>query len=272
MNLLNSATRFLVESFVSLFGDAHPLVSLTPLSILVGIAMLWVFGKTSNQKAILRAKRKMQAYLLELRLYGDDPRLLFTAQKNLIVSNLRYMGLMFVPAIYLTLPMVLLLFHLDAVYGIAPLEVGRSAIVTVQAAGRLAPTVEAPKLKAPVGVEVETAAVRALDAGEFSWRIRAKAEEDGVLRFDWNGRSWESDISTGGGMRYVSHSRESSALNSVASPGQDLLDVEQIESVSINYPAKEIHTGSLSLHWLVWFLVISIVAAYLLKDLFGVAI
>jgi hypothetical protein len=42
--------------------------------------------------------------------------------------------------------------------------------------------------------------------------------------------------------------------------------------VSISYPAAEIETGSWRLHWLIWFLVISIIAGYGLKGLFGVKI
>ena len=272
MDFLNSAVRTLVESYVGLFGDAHPLVSLVPLSIVVGVVMLWVFGKTSNQAAIKRQKKKVQAYLLELRLFGDDPGLLWKAQKDLVVGNLKYIGLMFKPAIYLTIPMVILLFHLDAVYGIAPIPEGGSAIVTVQAAGRLANTTPVPELTAPAGVEIETPGVRALDVGQFSWRIRAAGPAEGALRFSWNGKQWEKSVSAGAGPRYVSHHRGSSALESIASPGEPLLHVDQIESISINYPGTEIETGDFRLHWLIWFLVVSIVAAYALKGFFGITV
>jgi hypothetical protein len=214
----------------------------------------------------------MQAYLLELRLYGDDPGPLFRAQRDLIVSNMKYMGLMFKPALYLTIPMVVLLFHFDAIYGIRAIPIGQSAIVTVQAAGRLANRTAVPKLTAPAGIKVETPGVRALDVGQFSWRIRAESETIGELQFEWEGRTWTKEVAAGDKVRYISHTRESSAFDSIAAPGESLLDVDQITSVAINYPAAEIETGSLRLHWLVWFLVISIVAAYLLKDLFGVKI
>lgn len=272
MDFLNSAVRAVIEGYVSLFGDAHPLVSLIPLSIVIGIIMLWVFGKTSDQAAIKRQKKKVQAYLLELRLFGDDPGLLWKAQKDLVVGNLKYIGLMFKPAIYLTIPMVILLFHLDAVYGIAPIAEGKTAVVTVQAAGRLANSTEVPKLTAPEGIEVETPGVRALDVGQFSWRVRAARPAEGALHFDWRGRQWEKSISAGDDVRYVSYHRGSSALESVATPGEPLLHVDEITSVSINYPAVEIETGEYRIHWLIWFLVISIVAAYALKGVFGVTV
>ncbi len=272
MDWLNASLRLLVSGYVSLFGDAHPLVSLIPLSVVVGVVMLWVFKITSNQKAIEKAKKKMQAYLLELRLYGDDPALLFTSQKNLILSNLRYMGLMFKPAIYLTIPMVLLLVHMDAIYGIAPLPPGQAALLTVQAAGRLAPTVSAPRLDAPDIIAVDTPAVRALSEGQFTWRVRAIGKGEGLLQFDWDGRKWNKTIRSDGRNVYVSHRRVASMWESLIYAGEDRLEVPDIEWVELAYPAKEIETGPLKLHWLIWFLVISIVAAYALKGVFGVQV
>lgn len=272
MDFLNGIFRSLIEGYTSLFGEAHPLVSLIPLSVAIGIAMLWVFGKTSNQRAIARAKKKMQAYLLELRLFGDDPSLLFKAQGKLIASNLRYLGLMFQPALILTIPMVFLLVHLDAVYGVSALPQGESAIVTLQATGRLPPTIPTPELEAPPGVEVETAGVRALDQGQFSWRIKAVEPADGALRFTWRGESFEKEIRAGGPWTYVSHRRASGFWDAILYGGEERVQVQHVDWIDVAYPGTSIETGGFRLHWLVWFLVLSIVAAYLLKGVFGVAV
>lgn len=272
MDLLNSLLRSILSGYVGLFGDAHPLVSLVPLSILTGLGMLWVFKKTSNQKGIEAAKKKMQAYLLELRLYGDDPSLLFSAQKNLIASNLRYLGLMFKPALFLTVPTVILLVHLDAIYGIAPLAAGQPAIVTVQTAGRLGANVAAPRLEAPDIIAVETPAVRAFADGQFSWRIRARGDGDGALVFVWDERQWRKSVRTGERLTYVSHRRTASPWDAWLYAGEDRLATQDVEWVQLAYPAAEIETGSLRLHWLIWFLALSIAAGYLLKGVFGVKV
>ncbi len=272
MDIVNSALRWCLEFVLAPFAGFHPLVSLVPLAVLTGVAMLWVFAKVSDQKAIRRAKKKMQAYLLELRLFGDDPGLMWSAQMNLIKSNLRYMGLMFKPAIYLTVPMVFLLIHLDAVYGIDPIPTGESAVLTVRVDGRLAAQTSAPNVRAPSLLAVETPVVRGLTDGVFSWRVRAVEAGTGDIEFDWDGRSWSKTVTAGNGLRYVSHAKTASALESVLAPGEKLLQAADIASVEINYPAASIETGSLRLHWLVWFLVVSLVAAYLLKGVFGVAV
>ena len=270
MDLVNSFLRSAITGYVSLFGDAHPLVSLVPLSVAVGLLMLWVFKISSNQKGIERAKKKMQAYLLELRLYGDDPALIFKTQWNLLASNMRYLGLMFKPALFLTVPMVLLLVHMDAIYGIAPLQSGETAIVTVQAAGRLAATAAAPRLEAPDFLAIDTPAVRAFSEGQFSWRIRDVGDGEGQLQFEWDGRKWTKDIVAGPVLGYASHMRTASFWETFLYAGEDRLDTPDISWVSISYPAAEIETGSWRIHWLIWFLVISILAAYALKGVFGV--
>ncbi len=270
MDFVNSTLRALISGYVGLFGDAHALVSLIPLSILLGLVMLWVFKVTSNQKGIERAKKKMQAYLLELRLYGDDPSLIFKTQGNLLASNMRYLGLMFKPALILTIPMVLVLVHMDAIYGIAPLSEGETAILTVQMDGRVAATASAPTLSAPDIVAIDTPAVRAFSEGQFSWRLRGVGEGEGLLEFDWDGRHWTKDIAGGGTLGYASHTRTASLLETFIYAGEDRLAAPDVSSVSIAYPAAEIQTGSVSLHWLIWFLLISIASAYGLKGFFGV--
>lgn len=272
MDLVNSFLRAIVSGYVSLFGNAHPLVSLVPLSIFVGILMLWVFKLTSNQKAIERAKKKMQAYLLELRLYGDDPALIFKTQGRLLASNMRYLGLMFKPALILTVPMVLLLVHLDAVYGIGPLKPGETVIVTVQTAGRLAATAAAPRLDAPDTVAIDTPAVRAFSDGQFSWRLKGIGESAGLLQFDWDGRKWTKEIVAGNALSYVSHRRTADFWETFLYAGEDRIDTPDISWINISYPAAEIETGGFHLHWLIWFLLISIVAGYGLKGVFGVSV
>ena len=273
MDWLNAILRLVVGVFAVPPVDLHPLVGLTVLSVIVGIFMLWVFGKVSDQDRILATKKLVQAYLLELRLYGDDPGLIWKSQTALIRANFRYMGLMLKPAVYLTIPIVILLFHLDAFYGMKPLPVGESAVVTVQVNGAVTPDTPAPKLQAPAGVRVETPAVRAVEPGQFSWRIRPEQAVSGALRFDWgeNG-SWEKSIAAGDELQLLSVRRVGTWYETVWNPGEDRIEAASVAWVEILYPAATIEWAGIDLHWLIWFLVLSIAPAYLLKDYFGVTL
>jgi uncharacterized membrane protein (DUF106 family) len=272
VDLFNRVLRLLTTGLASIFGEAHPFWSLTVISVLVGIGMLVVFRHTSNQEAILRAKRRLQAHLLELRLYGDDLSQVWQAQKSLLAANFRYVGLMLVPALYLTVPLVILLVHLDGVYGLAPMPVGEPGVVTVQWTGPLGENMEAPRLEAPPEVAIETPAVRAIAPGQFSWRIRASQPVNGSLRFSWNGESWEKTVNAGGGMPYLSVRRVTGFWDALIYPGEDRLVAGSPAWVEIRYPARAIELAGVEIHWLIWFFVVSMVGAYALKGYFKVTL
>jgi len=177
------------------------------------------------------------------------------------------------PAIYLTVPMVVLLFHLDSFYGLKPLLVSEPMVVTVQVSGEIANDTVAPILTAPAGITVETPAVRALEPGQFSWRIRPTRETSGDLKFTWAGHgSWEKSVASGNHWQYLNHRRVNASLESLMHPGEDLLGAAGVEWVEILYPAATIELWGVDLHWLIWFFVISMVSAYLLKGYFKVVI
>lgn len=272
MDWFNLSLRACASGWATLFGGAHPMVSLIPLSVLAGLGMLWVFKKTSDQNRIGVTRKRMQARLLELRLYGDDPRQLWHAQVALLVDNLRYMGLMLKPAIFLAPPLAILLVHLDFIYGLAPLELGHRAVLTVQTAGRISTRTKAPELSTPEGVLVETPVVRAPADGRFSWGLAALEEGQSTIEIDFDGHRTTKEIAAGPPGSYVSPRRVSSIWFSFLYPGEGLVTNEAVEWIDINYSMREISAGGIELHWLIWFFVISMAAGYLFKGYFGVSL
>src|SRR5262252_7044819 len=140
MDLFNSAIDGLLKLFFGAFSWAPPLLGLAVLSALAGVAMLWVFGKTSDQARMKQVKRKVYASLLELRVFADEPGVTWRAQRDLFGANMRYMGL--------------LIFHLESFYSRAPLPVGREAIVTMGMGPEWDVRSDAPVLVAPANIEV----------------------------------------------------------------------------------------------------------------------
>lgn len=270
MDIFNRLLRTLISGICGLGADAHPMIGLTLISILTGIGMLWVFGKTSDQEAISRTKKRLQAYLLEMRLFGDDISLVLSAQKKLIRDNFRYLGLMMRPMLFLTAPLLLLLIHLDGFYGARPLRIDEQAVVTLQAAGRLDADAPVPELQAPAGVHVETPGVRVMETGQMSWRIRAERPVEGSLTFRQGDTEWTKSIAAGEPFRYLSIRRVSGLWDALWHAGEDRLPGDQVEWIEIRYPAAEVPFAGIELHWLIWFFVISMLSAYLLRGRFGV--
>src|SRR6195256_3887579 len=116
MDLFNAIFNSLLLLYFAAFSWAPPALGLTLISAAAGVAMLWVFGKTSDQARMKAVKNKVWAALFELRVYVDEPRVTWRAQKSLFAANLRYMGLALRPALWMILPMGLLLLHLEAFY------------------------------------------------------------------------------------------------------------------------------------------------------------
>lgn len=242
--------------------------TLVLISAIAGVAMLWVFGRLSSQKSIKQVKNRLKAHMLELRLFVDEPAIIWQAQKSLLAANGRYMALMLRPFLILAVPMALLVTVLDPYFGIAPLPLGRSAIVTVQLSDSSGP---APVLEAPDGITVETPAVRMPGMGQVSWRIRPARSTSGMLRVGVGGATVEKRIEAGDGPRYTPARRVASMLEWVANPGESLLPAGPVQWIGVGYPSAEIEWLGLQTHWLVWFVVISMVAALVFKSRMGVS-
>jgi hypothetical protein len=248
------------------------MLTLIPISVLLGATMLWVFGRTSNQKAIQAAKRRVQARLYEMRLFIDEPSLVWKAQVGLLSANARYLSLMLVPAIVMTVPMVLLFAQLEAWYGLSPLPPGRATLVTLQMKTPLDPAAASPTLAAPPEIAIETPPVRAIGERQVSWRIRPTAPVSGVLRIVLPGGVVEKTIRAGAGRHYISDRRVSGLWELIWHPAESRLPPGNIDWIEIRYPSATMHWLGLDLHWLVWLLLFSMLSALLLKGRFGVTL
>lgn len=268
MSVFNAVIDRILGWYFAAFGWS-PGIGLAVLSLLAGVGMLWVFAKTSKPDRIRAVKRKVYAHLLELRVYGDEPMVMWRAQKSLLKSNLRYMALMLAPALWMALPVAILLVHLESYYGRAPLGVGQEAILTAGVRGGLD---TAPKLEAPRGIAVETEPVRVLAENQVSWRLRPTAPVSGTLRLTIGGETVEKSIDAGGAARLVSDRRVSSAWDALWHPGEPVLASRNVEWAQIHYPGKEVELAGIRLHWLVWFLIFSMGSALLLKKRFRVVL
>jgi hypothetical protein len=272
VDTVNAALGALLRGYFAVFAWAHPLVGLALLSALVGVAMLWLFARASNQPAIVRTKRRVYAHLMELRLFADDPVLMFRAQGRLLAANARYLGLMLVPALAIAVPVVALLVRLDAFYGRAPLAVGADALVTVEMRGGGGVSARAPHLEAPEGIAVETPAVRVSGERQVVWRIRALRPVSGRLTIKFAEGAVEKRIETGAGFRFVPGRRVSSLLAALWYPDEPRLTHPAVEWIDIDYPPAGLVFLGLDWHWLIWFTLISMATALALRKRFRVVL
>ncbi len=249
-----------------------PLFSLIPVATLVGIGMLWVFRHTADQQALRRTKKRLQAHLLELRLFANEPAVVWNAQKDLLRANADFMRLMLRPAALMMVPMILLLAQLQGLYGLRPLSVGQAAIVTMQMRRPIRPESAPPILQAPAGMVVETPPVRVLSDSQITWRVRPQAEVSGLLRVALPGELLEKYIEAGRGLSRLSRRRTRLAPSLLWHSAEWPLRSDAVEWIEVRYPPAKVRFLGTQADWLVWFLSVSLVSAWLLKNRFGVVL
>lgn len=247
------------------------------IALLVGVGILPVFGRFSNTAKLLVAKRKIRAALYAFRLFGDEPRLVFRAQRQLLLWNARYLGLMLKPAAIVVLPVVFLLVQMDAVYGHRALQPGETAIVSA----RMAPSVDlsntSPTLTGD-GIAVDSPAIRIPAEHQVYWRVRARANGDDAvtLNVPVNGGAKdpvEKKIQTGGGLHFLAGERTQSTWDWLANLAEPRLNsTSPVRSISVAYPDADFRIFGISMPWILWFVIVSWTTMFALRKRFGVVL
>jgi hypothetical protein len=244
--------------------------SLTAIAIASGVGMLWVFGRFSDQERIHLTQRKMRANLYAFRLFADEPALIFRAQKQLLLWNARYLGLMLRPSVVIFVPVVILLTQLEAVYGRRPLAAGESAIVTAQFNAGADLRAFAPSLVGH-GVVVETPAVRIPDQAQACWRVRAASVSSGSVWLRVPGAAISKTVQAGSGLRYISARRVASFFDWLHYPAEARLPQTGIRWIGVSYPYAAIDVFGFSVDWLVWFCTVTLLTMLAFRNRFGVS-
>ena len=134
---------------------------------------LAIYKAISNQAAIRDAKDKIVAYLLELRLFRDDLRVLLRAEGRVFASIGRYLAHSLLPMVVMLPVFLLLLIQIESRFAFRGLEANEQALVTVGINSN-GPVSRIPvDLDADHGLQVATPALRADASGEIYWRVHA---------------------------------------------------------------------------------------------------
>lgn len=271
--LLNALTR-LFDVLLYLFKGMHPFVGLIVVSIVTGVVMLLIFGRTTNQAALRRVKGAIVASIIEIWLFKDRPGLMFGAAARVLRHNLSYLRYSLVAVVFVIVPVVLIMVQLGIRYGHRPLEPFEEVIVSAKLVPETSVLDADLSLIAPEGLEVMTPALRIEETGEVDWRIRA--EKPGT--YDILIKGPDSEVSK----RIVVKNSiiplapaRSKALswNFFLYPAERPLPNDSvIKSIRVSYPPARLGVAGFNLHWLVVFFVVSIAAGFALKGVFRVEV
>ena len=275
MSIVNLVFGGIVGAVLWPFRGLSPWFGLTAVSLLTALLMLEVYKLTSNQAAIRRAKDRIKAHLLEMRLYKDNMRVTLSAQGAIVKANLSYMAANLKPLAVMIVPLVLILAQLSLWYDRAPLRPGEETLVKAGLEAEADPIALGLELETPPGLEVTSPAVRIPDLHEVVWRVKALAPGTGRLLLRTGGLMIEKSVTVGGGpMAKVSALASRGSISKrVLYPGEAPLPAgTSVRSVEILYTAKILRAFGLGVHWLVAYFILSIAFGFAFKGVFKVEI
>ncbi len=274
MNAFNRITTAIFDLILDLPpGDQHAWFDLIVWPVLGGIIALLVYKYTSNQAGITRAKGQIKMRLVEIRLFSHDLVMVVQATGHILFNNGKYLGLNIVPMLVMFVPIMSMLVQLEARYAFDPMEVGQEELLELELdLEHCDVPVTAVRLELPAGVSQVGEPVRTPD-GRVFWRVRAEAPGDWLMSIHVGDTVVEKGLAVGGDPRKVPIMR-TKTLNALLYPGEAGLPGDSpVYDVRIRYPERELaylpdgETGILML-----FFVLSLVAGFALKDVFGVVL
>jgi hypothetical protein len=279
MNRFNAITSALFDPLLAPFGEQHAWFDLIFWSVAGGIVALIVYKYASNQAGIQRAKNAIKVHLLEIRLFKEDIAVVLGATARILLKNGLYLGHNILPMLVMIVPMMTILFQLEARYAHDPLPVGSTPLLIVKLDGRqpgvpdtATGLAEAVRLELPAGLSLDAPPVRTAD-GEIAWRLRAEQPGDHVATIHVGDEKVEKRIAVGGPARKVPVLRTKS-LEGLLYPGEPGLPGDSpVYSAQLSYPARDLGwfpDGEMGV--LATFFGLSILSGFALKGLFGVTL
>lgn len=254
------------------FGHDFAAFDLILWPVLMGVVALQVYKYASNQGAITRVKRQISMRLLEIRLFSHDIVQVLKSTGIIVGKNSVYLGHNLLPMLVMMAPMVALMVQLVAHYAYAPSATGSVELLRVQLDPAADVRADEVSLALPPGVSLDAPVVRTAD-GQVFWRLRADEAGDHVLRVSVGGEEYEKGWAVGGPPRKVPVKRLRT-WEALLYPGEAAIPAAApIISLELATPERALAwfpEGEFGI--LMWALVLSLIAGFALKGVFGVTI
>jgi uncharacterized membrane protein (DUF106 family) len=250
-----------------------PLALVIAVSVIVGLAMVVLFGYTSDQKAIGIAKDQLKAHLLAVRLYRDQIPVVMGSYGKILRGTGRYLKLAFKPLLYVIIPITFLIVEMDRYLGQTPIPTNTPFLLTLHMTSPgasndtvldLPPEISMTALPLNIPAENEIV-VRLVGSRKGKYEIKIPAAP---------GQSVTKAVCVGDGMPRISTVRLRghfwSRMFSSAEPA--LPENTPFDSISINYPDRNIDIAGYGMNWIWLFFILSMVAGFIFKELLGIKI
>ncbi len=261
MDIIGSIAGGFFDALIAAFGWMSLGGSLAMLSILLGVVMLIAFKLIGNPDDMSTAMGRMQAHMMEMRLFDREPKLVFVAMGRLFWWNFKLVGTLMRPVLIATLPMLFLFIQMDHFYGMRPLQPGESAVVTARVPDPEVMRTAEIQLVGDDVVEVATPPVYSRQRGLVSWRVEALGEGDGLLELSVGEQRFGKSVTVSPTRQRVSKRRARRKAEALLYPIEPRLEKGPVRWIDIRYPMTDTDVLGVPMHWLIWLFIISLVGA-----------
>jgi len=212
-----------------------------------------------------KVKNRIQAHVLEVRLFPDQLSVVMRAYGRVLRFTLAYLGYALKPLLILLLPMAILWGQLDLRFSRTPLRPGDSLILKARLTEPL--VLDSNSLRLPRGLTLTAPPVNTPALREVDWRIRADGCGDFPAGVVIAGQTFTKQVVVSNTITRLPVKRARAAvLEWLLDPGEKALPGNgPLQAIELNYAPRSIDVGPFATEWWVFFLVASLVSGLILK-------
>ena len=249
-----------------------PLLLVLAISIVIGLLMVIGFRYTSDQKAIGRAKDKLKAHLLAVRLFQDQLPVVMRAYGQILGGTGSYLRIAFTPFLIAILPITFLIVQLDRYFGWVPLQPAQTFLVEARVEDPTA--LNEASLQLPPELSSSAPAVHDPNGKEVVWRVVADRSGQFDIHIAASGQTVSKQVVVAPGLARISPLRlRGNFWERMFTSGEPALaDNSPVQSIAINYPPRVIDFAWMEWNWIVLFFVVSLIAGFIFKSVLGIQV
>jgi hypothetical protein len=264
---INRVLTVVMDAAYAVLAPLPAWLGLTILSVLCGVFMIVVFRFISNQEAIGRARDRMTAQMLALKLFKDDLGVAFRAQRRLFAQLVWWQWLMLRPMILLILLLLPFVAQMATRYEWRPLRPGEQTIVTLQ----FPDSTEIPPVRLAASPGIANAVGPVPGGGQLVWRLEAGKPGRYQLEFDLGDRTVSKEFVVSEQRQRVSAERPGRhwMLQLIHPVEPALPTAAGLRFIRIDYPGIASYVDG-SGWWILHFFVVSMIAALAMLPFFKV--
>jgi hypothetical protein len=261
---------------MSSLGFNLPALIVVGISVVIGLLMVIVFRYTSDQKAIHVAKDHLKAHLLALRLFQDQIPVVIRSYGRILLATGRYLRLAFMPILFVSVPLILLLAQIDRFLGSIPFETGHPFLVSARVTS--AEVLSDTTLELPEGLVTTAPSVHVPAENEVVWRVVAEREGSFVVNIltsaQTSVQTSTKRIVVGSGIPRLSAIRLRGQLwkRLLYSAEPALPASNLVQTIEVRYPSRDIAFAGMEWNWIWLFFLLSLAAGFLFKSILGIEI